>query len=79
MQMVHMGVVFVLTFLTTHPTVRDAPESRGLRMAMPLPHSAQKLQAAFPIGLVCQLIWQQANVPYAPLSKCPICAEEHIQ
>lgn len=76
--LVYMSVVFGLTFLASRPTVGDAPESRGLRMAMPLLHSAQKLQAAFPVGLVCQLMWQQANNPYAPLSKCPIC-QEHVQ
>lgn len=37
---VYMSVVFELTLLTSHPTVRDTPESRGFRMAMPLLHSA---------------------------------------
>jgi hypothetical protein len=72
--LVYMSVVFKLTFLTRHPTIRDAPESRGLRMAMPLLHSAQKLQAASShrIGLsthvaacqhsICSII-QMSNLP----------------
>lgn len=77
---VYDSLLFELAFLTSHhPTVRDAPELGGLRLAVPLLHSAQELWAAFPTGLVCQPVWQQASLPYATSSKCPICQAEHIQ
>lgn len=76
---VYDSLLFELAILTSHPTVRDAPESGGLRLAVPLLHSAQKLCAAFPIGLVRQPVWQQASLPYAASSKCPVCQAEHIR